>query len=123
MFSENFLDVLKHEGVATIGTYGDGEIHLSNTWNSYIRITDSGKLLYPAGGMKVTEANIVKNKRIQMTLGSREVAGFHGLGTGFRIEGTAAFLKSGPEFEKIKDIFPWARAAVEITVESVTQTL
>jgi hypothetical protein len=123
MIPEKLLEVLNHEGVATIGTYADGEIHLSNTWNSYIQITENEKLLYPAGGMNVTESNIEKNNKVQMTVGSREVEGFYGPGTGFRINGTAAFVKSGPEFEKIKQSFPWARAVVEITIVSVTQTL
>lgn len=123
MIPEKFLEVIKSEGVATIGTYADGVIHLSNTWNSYIEISDSGKLLYPAGGMNVTESNIEKNNKVQMTVGSREVEGFHGPGTGFRINGTAAFLKSGADFDRIKQVYPWARAVVEITIESVTQTL
>lgn len=123
MIPEKFLEVIKSEGVATIGTHADGVIHLSNTWNSYIEISDSGKLLYPAGGMNVTESNIEKNNKVQMTVGSREVEGFHGPGTGFRINGTAAFLKSGADFDRIKQVYPWARAVVEITIESVTQTL
>lgn len=123
MIPEKLVEVIKHEGVATIGTYADGNIHLSNTWNSYIQISEYGKLLYPAGGMNVTESNIEKNNKVQMTVGSREVEGFHGLGTGFRINGTAAFIKSGPDLERIKQKYPWARAVVEITIESVTQTL
>lgn len=123
MIPEKLLEVIKHEGVATIGTYADGKIHLSNTWNSYIQITEDGKLLYPAGGMNVTESNVKKNNKVQFTVGSREVDGFYGPGTGFRINGTAAFIESGSEFEKIKQEYPWARAAVEITIDSVTQTL
>ncbi|WP_458414909.1 pyridoxamine 5'-phosphate oxidase family protein [Schinkia sp. CFF1] len=119
---EKFLEVLQHEGVATIGTFADGKIHLSNTWNSYMQISD-GKLLYPAGGMNTTEANVEKNNQVMVTIGSREVEGFHGPGTGFRIVGTATFLKSGAEFEEFKQSFPWARAVVEITIESITQTL
>ncbi len=123
MIPEKLVEVIKHEGVATIGTYADEKIHLSNTWNSYIVITENGKLLYPAGGMNVTESNIEKNNKVQMTVGSREVEGFHGPGTGFRINGTAAFIKSGPDLEKIKQKYPWARAVVEISIESATQTL
>ena len=123
MIPEKFLEVLKYEGVVALATQGEEELHLSNTWNSYVQVSDSMKLLYPAAGMKVTETNIAKNNRIQMTIGSREVAGFHGPGTGFLIKGTTVFLKSGPDFEKIKQNFPWARAAVEITIDSITQTL
>jgi predicted pyridoxine 5'-phosphate oxidase superfamily flavin-nucleotide-binding protein len=123
MIPEKLLEVLKYEGVASIVTQGDGEPHLVCTWNSYIQILDNGKLLYPAGGMNETEVNVGENNKIQMAVGSKEVDGFHGPGTGFRIDGTATFVKSGPEFEEIKQKFPWSRAAVIITVDSITQTL
>jgi predicted pyridoxine 5'-phosphate oxidase superfamily flavin-nucleotide-binding protein len=123
LIPEKFLEVLKHEGVASVVTQGDGEPHLVCTWNSYIQVLDNEKLLYPAGGMNSTEANLEKNNKIHVAVGSREVDGFHGPGTGFRIEGTATFVKAGPEFEEIKQKFPWSRAAVEITVNAITQTL
>ncbi|MDP4107133.1 MAG: pyridoxamine 5'-phosphate oxidase family protein [Bacillota bacterium] len=123
MMPEKFLEVLTYEGVASIVTQGHGEPHLVCTWNSYIQVLDNGKLLYPAGGMNATEVNLEKNNKIQMAVGSKEVDGFHGPGTGFRIEGTAAFIKSGPEFEVINQKFPCSRAAFEITVDSITQTL
>lgn len=93
------------------------------TWNSYIQVVEGGKLLYPAGRMNTTEANLQRNNRIQMTVGCREVDGFHGIGTGFRITRTAAVLTSGPNFERIKQKFPWVRAAVEVTADSVKQLL
>lgn len=123
MIPEKMLQVLEHEGVVAIATQGKDEPHLVNTWNSYIRIKEDGRMLYPAGGMKETESNIEKNHNVQVTLGSREVAGFNGPGTGFLVTGTAAFLKEGPDFDEIKKAFPWARAAVEIKIESVKQTL
>jgi hypothetical protein len=117
------LDVVGHEGVVAILTHGAKEAHLVNTWNSYLTITGGGRILYPAGGMKTTERNLGKDRRVQMTLGSREVEGLHGRGAGFLIRGTGAFLTSGPDFASVKERFPWARAAVEISIESVTQTL
>jgi predicted pyridoxine 5'-phosphate oxidase superfamily flavin-nucleotide-binding protein len=123
MIPEKMLEVLKHEGVVAIATQGDAGPHLVNTWNSYLEVTETGSLLIPAGYMNVTEANLAKNPKVLLTLGSREVAGLHGPGTGFLVEGTAAFLSSGPNFEAIKARFPWARAALEIGVESITQTL
>ncbi|KLU61889.1 FMN-binding protein [Peptococcaceae bacterium CEB3] len=44
-------------------------------------------------------------------------------GTGFLIKGSASFLKDGSEFELMKAEFPWARAALAVTIESVDQTL
>ena len=123
MIPEKFLEVLSYEGVVAIATQGDNEPHLVNTWNSYIIVTKEGNMLYPAGGMNKTEANIKKNNNVLITLGSREVQGFHTLGTGFQIKGTATFLKSGDNFNLIKQKFSWARAAVEVKIISVTQTL
>ena len=120
---EKLLDVVSHEGVAAILTHGGKEAHLVNTWNSYLTITDDGRILYPAGGMNTTERNLGKDSRVQMALGSREVEGMRGRGAGFLIRGTGSFLTSGPDFVTVKERFPWARAAVEVRIESVTQTL
>jgi len=93
------LEVLNHEGVVSIVTQGENEPHMVNTWNSYIKISEDGKIIFPAGTMKVTEANISKNNKVLMTLGSREVQGFNSIGTGFLIIGTAVFIKEGSAFE------------------------
>ncbi|HRJ40587.1 MAG: pyridoxamine 5'-phosphate oxidase family protein [Caldilineaceae bacterium] len=123
LIPEKMREVLQKEGVVAIATSGDAGPHMANTWNSYIRITDDERLLIPAGRMNHTEANITKNSDVLLTLGSREVSGRNGLGTGFLIRGTAEFLASGPEFDAIKAIFKWARAALVVTVISATQTL
>lgn len=123
MIPEKMLEVLRYEGVVAIVTQGEEGPHVVNTWNSYIRITEDGKMLGPVGGMKKTEANIAHNDRVLVTLGSREVQGFHSMGTGFLIKGTAAFVHEGRGFEEVKQSFPWARAVLEIRPESVTQTL
>lgn len=123
MIPEKMLEVLKHEGVVAIVTEGKEGAHIVNTWNSYIKVRENEKILIPAGTMKTTEANIQYNDKVLITLGSREVQGFNGPGTGFLIEGTARFIKEGSEFEEVKQRFPWARAAVEVTIKSATQTL
>jgi hypothetical protein len=123
MVPEKLIEVLKYEGVVAIATQGEDGPHLVNTWNRYVNINPNGYLLYPAGGMNQTEANIEKNKRVRITVGSKEVDGFHGKGTGFLIEGDASFIKNGPEFELIKQKFPWARATVKVNIISANQTL
>ena len=35
MFSETFLDVLNHEGVVSVTSWSDDNVHVANTWNSY----------------------------------------------------------------------------------------
>jgi predicted pyridoxine 5'-phosphate oxidase superfamily flavin-nucleotide-binding protein len=120
---EKVLEILKHDGVVAIATMGTDGPHLVNTWNSYVRISDDGRLLIPAGYMNQTEANIKTNDAVLITLGSSKVAGKNGPGTGFLIKGIAAFVTSGPDFDRMKARFAWARAALAVTVLSATQTL
>jgi len=123
MIPEKLLEVLKHDGVVAIATLGQDGPHMVNTWNSYVKITDDGRMLIPAGYMQRTEANIAFNSNVLITLGSSKVAGRLGPGTGFLIKGTAAFVTSGADFDAMKGKFAWARAAVAVTVDSITQTL
>ena len=123
MIPEKLLEVLKHDGVVAIATLGQDGPHMVNTWNSYVKITDDGRMLIPAGYMQRTEANIAFNSNVLITLGSSKVAGKLGPGTGFLIKGRAAFVTSGPDFDAMKGKFAWARAAVAVTVDSITQTL
>lgn len=123
MIPEKMLEVLKHEGVVAIVTQGSEGAHVVNTWNSYLNITDDERLLAPVGGMKTTENNINQNDKILMTVGSREVQGFHYMGTGFLVKATAKIYDQGQELDMMKQKFPWMRAVLEIKPESITQTL
>jgi len=123
MIPDKLKEVLAHEGVAAIATQSAAEAHLVNTWNSYLTLTNDERLLFPAGGMRITEQNVSRDNRVLLTVGSRDVPGHRGPGTGFLIRGRAAFLTAGPDFDSLKTLFPWARAVVEIRIESITQTL
>ncbi len=120
---EKLTQVLEKDGVVAIATLGQNGPHMVNTWNSYIRVTEDGRLLIPAGYMQVTEANVDFNDQVLVTLGSSKVAGLHGAGTGFLIKGTATFIASGPDFDVLKAKFAWARATLAISPDSITQTL
>jgi len=120
---EKLLEVLKHDGVVAIASLGPEGQHMVNTWNSYIRVSEDGRLLIPAGYMQRTEANIAFDPKVLITLGSIKVPGQHGPGTGFLVKGTASFITSGPDFELLKARFAWARATLAITIDSATQTL
>lgn len=123
MIPEKMKQVLKDEGVVAIVTEGKEGVHVVNTWNTYIKVTDEGNLLIPVGGMNKTEANVNHNENVLLTLGSREVEGFHSMGTGFLIEATAKFEESGLEHDNMKESFPWMRAVLIIKPEKITQTL
>lgn len=122
MTNEKLIEVLSHEGVVAIVSFNT-EAHVANTWNSYLNITADGRLLIPAAGMNQTQKNIEANNNVKVTLGSKEVMGNLGMGTGFLIEGTAKFLNSGSEFDMMKEKFPFLNRVLEITIESIKQTL
>lgn len=122
MISETLREILKQDGVVAIATLSQEGPHMVNTWNSYIRISDDGRLLIPAGYMHRTEANIAYNPQVLITLGSSKVKGLYGPGAGFLIKGTAEFITSGPDFDLLKSKFDWLRATLAVTPGTVTQT-
>lgn len=122
MIPEKLAEILKKDGVVAIATFGEDGPHMVNTWNSYIGVSEDGRLLIPAGYMQRTEANIAYNNKVLMTLGSSKVSGLHGPGAGFLIKGTAAFITQGPDFEFLKSKFSWLRATLAVTIDSATQT-
>ncbi len=121
---EKLKEILKHEGAVAIATQGKDGPHLVNTWHSYVQFDDNENLLIPVGRMKQTEANLQHDNRILVTLGSREVTGLQGRpGAGFLIRGTARIVTSGPKYALVLKKFSWARAALEVTVQSAEETL
>jgi len=55
MISEKLAEILKKDGVVAIATFGEDGPHMVNTWNSYIGVSEDGRLLIPAGYMQRTE--------------------------------------------------------------------
>ena len=120
---EKFFDVLKHEGVVTVMSWGV-EPHIVNTWNSYIVVTDDERLLIPAYGFRKTEKNVNVNNKIKLALGSREVLGYKDYqGTGFIVTGTARYISSGDEYEYMKKKFHFITRVFDVTVDKATQML
>ena len=122
MIPEKLLEILKQDGVVAIATLGQDGPHMVNTWNSYVRISDDGRILIPAGYMQHTEANIAYNPQVLWTMASSKVKGLHGPGAGFLIKGTAAFITSGPDYDLLKEKFDWLRATLAVTPDVLTQT-
>jgi len=123
ILSEKFFEVLNHEGVVSIVSWGI-ETHVVNTWNSYLVVTEDGRILIPAYGFRKTEKNVNVNNRVKITLGSKEVLGYKDYpGTGFVIERTASYIASGPEFDMMKEKFSFLTRVFEVTVISAKQML
>lgn len=123
MLNEKLIEVISHEGIVAIVTCSNNESHVINTWNSYVNVTEDGRLLIPAAGMIKTQKNIEENNNVKLTIGSKEVTGYRSMGTGFLIHGTAKFVKSGTEFDIMKEKFSFLNRVLEITVTSAKQTL
>jgi hypothetical protein len=123
MFNDKFKAVVGKEGVVSIVTCADGEAHVVNTWNSYLVLPDENRILLPAWAMRKTEKKVNKNNNVLLTMGSKEVDGHMGPGTGFLVQGTAKFISSGPEFDMMKDKFSFLTRVLEVTVSSVKQTI
>lgn len=124
MLPQKFFDVLKHEGVVSLTTWGRDVPHVTNTWNSYLVITDDERILAPAAGMHHLEEDLAVNDRIIVTLGAREVEGRNGYqGTGFRVEGKSRLVSEGKEFDIMKEKYPFLRSVLEITAETAVQLL
>lgn len=122
-FSEKFKAVLQHEGVVSITSWSNGTPHVTNTWNSYLRL-DGDTILIPAAGMHSTEEDVKQNNRVIVTAGAREVEGFNGYqGTGFRLEGTASFLTEGPVYDKMHAEFPFLSRVLVVKAETAKQLL
>jgi hypothetical protein len=125
MLNEKLLAVLSRpaDGAVSIVTNGVDGPHLVNTWNSYIAATPDDRLLIPAYGFNKTEKNLANRNEVILSIASREIEGFKTKGTGFIVKGTTHFLKSGEDFDRMKEKFSWVRAVLEVTVTSAQQML
>ena len=123
MFDERFMSVVGKEGVVSIVSCADDEAHVVNTWNSYLAFPGEARILIPVYGMRKTQKKVEKNQNVLLTLGTKEIEGKMGPGTGYLINGIARFMASGPEFDLMKQKFSWANRVLEVTVSSVKQTI
>jgi hypothetical protein len=121
--SEKFHEVLKHEGVVSIVSWGV-EPHVVNTWNSFLVVTEDERILIPAYGFRKTEKNVNVNNQVKIALGTRGVLGYKDYpGTGFVITGTAKYISSGEEYDFMKEKFSFLTRVLEISVDQAKQTL
>ena len=82
------------------------------------------RILAPAAGMHYLEEDIKVNDTIYLMLGVREVEGKNGYqGIGFRVSAKAKLISNGPEFEMMKEKYPFLRSVLELTPVEVEQLL
>lgn len=124
MFPETFLECLKHDGIVAIATCTpEGKAHVINTWNKYLIITDDNKILMPAFGMVRTKKNVEHDPYTEVTIGSHEVQGRMGMGTGFLLTGTSEFKDEGELFDRMKAKCDFTRRVLIFTPETCKQTI
>lgn len=118
MIPDRLKAALAEEGTAAFVTQGPAGPHLVATWNSYIEVLDGDTLVFPAGGYRQTEENLRGGSSVQMIVGGHVPEGI-----GFRLTGRAALEVGTPSHQRVKQRFPWSRAAVVLRVSSVEQVL
>ena len=123
MFKESFIEVLNHEGVVSVTSWANEKVHVANTWNSYLFLTADNRILIPAAWFNKTQKNVDVQNKVIVTLGSHEVQGKMGMGTGFVVDGTAKFLTEGADYDMMKEKYSFLTRVLEITPEKVRQTI
>lgn len=120
---ENVFNKVEVVAITTAGAEGP---HVAATWADFVIVKQAdGKdlILIPAGGYKTTEENLKNDPRIQLLIGSKQLSGKSGSGSGYRLSGLGAIETTGANFEAVHTRFSWARAALVIEVQSVDQLL
>ncbi|WP_033169355.1 pyridoxamine 5'-phosphate oxidase family protein [Selenomonas sp. ND2010] len=124
MLSDVFFDCIKHDGIVSVASVSaEGKPHIANTWNKYLIVTTDEKILIPAFGFRKTEANVKQNPYVEVTLGSHEVQGKMGMGTGCLLTGTAAFYSDGELFEAMHDKCSFCNRVLVFSPASCKQTI
>lgn len=124
VLNEVFYDCIKHDGIVSVcSSSREGKGHVANTWNKYLIITDDEKILIPCFGFQETEKNVSHDPEIEVTIGSHEVRGKVGTGTGFLLKGKAEFHRSGIFYERMHDKCSFANRVLVFTPVSCRQTI
>lgn len=124
LLPEKFYECLKHDGVVAVATSSeDNKVHIANTWNSYINVTEEGKLLIPAAGSRKTEKNYAANPYAELTLGAREVMGHRTPGAGFLLTGKLEYLTEGELYDMMYEKFPFLSRVLVFIPETCKQTI
>lgn len=123
MLTNVFFDCIKRDGIVSVALPMPKAAHIANTWNKYLIVTDDKKILIPCFGFHKTEKNVSHNPRVEVVVGSHEVQGKMGMGTGCLLTGTAAFASEGPLFDEMKEKCTWASRVLIFTPQTCVQTI
>lgn len=112
------IDKSEWVAIVTAGTNGP---HLAGCWTSYALAIgiENDEIIFPAGGYQTTSENLRRDPNIQLLFASHSVARAKGQGQGCTVTGTGTLLTSGPQFDRAKAKFPWARGALVVKAVSL----
>lgn len=105
---------------AAIATSGSDGPHVVGVWGKDLRSLNgelADVVILPAAGFRETEENLKRDSRIELLIASRDVQGSHGPGQGCSFSGTGEVQTSGPNADRAKQRFSWARGALVIKIE------
>lgn len=120
----DFSACVAHPGIVSVAsTSKENGAHIANTWNKYLIITEDEKIVIPCFGFHKTEKNVSENPVVEVVIGSHEVQGKMGMGTGFLLRGKAEFVKEGPLYDQMHEQCTWASRVLIFTPESCKQTI
>jgi predicted pyridoxine 5'-phosphate oxidase superfamily flavin-nucleotide-binding protein len=111
-------EVLEATEVVTIVTDGPTGPHIAATWGEYVRRVgiEGDRIIIPAGFYHHMQENLERDPSIQLLVASRQVQGGMGPGQGFTLRGAAHLETEGDAMDRVKEHFPWARAALVVEV-------
>lgn len=119
-------DVLAKTEWVGIVTWDGERPHTVANWGDYIRkLSEPGSdtLVMPAGRYHQTESNLRRDKRVQVILASRQVAGSRSPGQGYLLEGEGEVELDGEMARRAKAAYPWARGALILRIRSAKAQL
>ncbi len=124
LLNETFYACIAHPGIVSIATASaDGKPHIANTWNKYLIVTEGEQILIPCFGFHTTEENALHQPYMELSLGSDQVQGKLGMGTGFLLTGTGKFLSEGALYAQMRTKCDWIKRVLVFSPESCRQTV
>lgn len=112
------------DGIVTVcSSSREGKGHIANTQNKYLIITEEEKICIPCFGFHETEKNVSYDPNVELMIGSHNVPGKMGMGTGFLLKGKAEFQNHGALFQRMHDKCSFANRVLVFTPGTCVQTI